>query len=394
MSKNIKNTQKTNNIITIIVCVLVAIFASLAIFLSGFDWHNESILGNAPGGNNVAGLSGTVPLSDKKADFDEYFEDTVFVGDSITYGVAMYGYTSFNHVFAKVGLSQNTALYTRCVYTSKTVSYTIENALKMAKPGKVILTIGINAINSYKSDAFYSDYRKLIGKIKSATPDSVIIVQSILPVTANWAANNGKSNCNQYIIHANQKLYELAKEEGCYFLHTFEDLCDEQGFLLKKYSGDGIHLNRSGYEKMFDHILSRPVKSSGEFTKIGAITPPVIYNPNSSNVSMPDLNTQSSVAGIESSVSSNESSVVGDESSNISADTSDVSTSSSENESDVQSDLSQGDESDTSLPDENPQVSTSSGGQQDDNKPSQNKPNQNSQNQNGFKDTSSKKKPN
>lgn len=376
MSKNIKNTQRTNNIITIIVCVLVAIFASLAIFLSGFDWHNESILGSAGTNGNLAGLAGTVPVSDKKADFDDYFEDTVFVGDSITYGIASYGYTSFNHVFAKVGLSQNTALYTKCVYTSKTVSHTIENALKMAKPGKVILTIGINAINSYKSDAFYNDYKKLLKKIKSATPDSVIIIQSILPVTANWASNNGKSNCNQYIIQANQKLYEIAKEEECYFLHTFEDLCDEQGFLLKKYSGDGIHLSRAGYEKMFDHILSRPVKSSGEFTKIGAITPPVIYNPNSSNISMPNLNTQSSVASAESSPSGNESSIANDESSNISADNSDVSTSSSETESDAESDLSQVPDNST-LPEPNYPVSTSSKGETSQNKPGQNKPNQN-----------------
>lgn len=337
-------TQR-NNLITVIFCLVVVIFAAAAIFLSAYDWHTDSILsGTNSAGKNPAGLEGTIPLASEKAGSD-YFDDTVFVGDSITYGMALYNYLDFNHVFAKVGLSQNTALYTKCVYTSKTTSYTIEDALKMAKPGKVILTIGINAIYSYKSDTFYNDYLKLIEKIKKASPESTIIIQSIFPVTANWAQNNGKPNCNEYIIYANQKLYEMAKEQDCYFLHTFEDLCDEEGFLLREYSGDGIHLSAAGYEAVFNHILSRPIKSSGAFTKIGAIRPPVVYNPNSSTISMPDIEVQSSISQTESTVSKNESSISQNESdvSNDEPTTSDLGSSDIEgNASDVSSNVSSG----------------------------------------------------
>ncbi len=318
-----ESQARRNNIITVIFCLVVVIFSAIAIFLSAYDWHTDSILSGGNTGGDYEQLEGTIPLASQKADWD-YFDNTVFVGDSISYGIAGYGYLDFDHVFAKVGLSQTTALYTKCVYTSKTTSYTIEDALKMAKPGKVILTIGINAIYNYKSDAFYEDYRKLVEKIKNATPESVIIIQSILPVTANWAQNNGKPNCNEFIIYANQKLYELAQEQGCYFLHTFADLCDEQGYLLPKYSGDGLHLSAAGYEAMFDHILSRTIKSDDKFTKIGAIRPPVTYTPNSSTVSMPDINTQSSISQTESSISQTESSISQNESSDTQGESSDI----------------------------------------------------------------------
>ncbi len=297
-SQKKKEEQRTKNIITIIVCVLFVATLGLAIFLNGFDWHNENIFGGfAPVGTS-ASISGAIPESSKKEEWD-YFDDTVFVGDSISYGMASYGYLTFDHVFAKIGLHQGTALSSSCVYTSKTQSYTIAEALKMAKPGKVIITLGINAIYNYNHDSFYSQYEELINKIKKATPESKIIIQSVFPVAEYWAKNMGKPDYNKYIAYANQKLYDLAEKNDCYFLYTYEKLTDDNGFLLTEYSGDGIHLSRDGYTAVFDYILSHPIVSSGYFTEIGAVRPPVVVNNNSSTVSMPDLSTSDTDASSE-----------------------------------------------------------------------------------------------
>ena len=303
-----KEEQKRKNILTAVVCVLFIVVLSFAIFLSGYDWHTGSIFGGfspvGPSGN----ISGAVPESSEKEDWS-YFDDTVFVGDSISFGMASYGYLTFDHVFAKIGLHQSTALYSKCVYTSKTKSHTISEALELAKPGKVIITLGINAIYNYKDNSFYKDYRTLIDKIKKATPDSKIIIQSIFPVTEKWAKNTGHPNYNKYIAYANQKLFELAKSEGCEFLYTYEKLTDQNGFLQSEFSGDGIHLSRQGYTTVFDYILTHPIVSSGYFTEIGAIRPPVVYNNNSSTVSLPDIG----------DISSTNSSTSSDTSSNLSS---------------------------------------------------------------------------
>ncbi|MBQ7798886.1 MAG: hypothetical protein IJ370_00185 [Oscillospiraceae bacterium] len=301
-SKKKKEEQKAKIIVTVLVCVLFIATLGLAIFLNGFDWHGENIFGGfAPVGPS-ASISGAIPESNDKEEWD-YFDDTVFVGDSISFGIASYNYLSFDHVFAKIGLHQGTALSSSCVYTSKTQSYTIAEALKMAKPGKVIITLGINAIYNYKQDSFYSQYEELINKIKTATPDSKIIVQSIFPVAEYWAKNMGKPDYNKFIAYANQKLYDLASKHDCYFLYTYETLTDDNGFLLTEYSGDGIHLSRDGYTAVFDYILSHPIVSSGYFTEIGAVRPPVVYNNNSSTVSMPELSSTSSAltSGLASS---------------------------------------------------------------------------------------------
>lgn len=313
MENQTKN-KRGSMVSTIVVCVLLVICATAAISLSGYDWHDDYFIG---GGNNLghsAEIGDALSKTDSPEDWD-YFDDTVMVGDSITYGMASYGYLNFNHVFAKIGLHQGTALTSKCVYTSKTKGYSISDALEIAKPGKIYVTLGINAIYSYKADWFYDNYRALLNKIKTASPDSIIIIQSIFPVTEKWAINNGKPNCNQHIAYANQKLSELAKEENCYFLHTYEDLTDENGFLKTEFSGDGIHLSRKGYETVFNYILTHPVKSSGKFTKIGAITPPAPQVSTNSKVSMPELeemsslpslNTQSSLAGNEDTETSSE----------------------------------------------------------------------------------------
>lgn len=326
MNNQAKN-KRGSLVPTIVVCILLVISATAAILLSSYDWHDYSI----GGGNNNFGHSAEIGDAISKTDMAEdwdYFDDTVMVGDSITYGMASYGYLNFNHVFAKIGLHQGTALTSKCVYTSKTNGYSISDALKIAKPGKIYVTLGINAIYSYKADWFYNNYRAFINKIKNASPESVIVIQSIFPVTERWAINNGKPTCNQSVAYANQKLSELAKEENCLFLHTYEDLTDQNGFLKPEYSGDGIHLSRKGYEVVFNYILTHPVKSSGKFTQIGAIRPPVSQS-TASQVSMPELeemtslpaiNTQSSLSGNEGTSTSSEPYYSGESSSNTNSE--------------------------------------------------------------------------
>ncbi len=325
MKNKPKNKKVGKTVSTVIVCLLVLLLMPAAIFLSSFDWHTGSL--NFSGGLGSISQSGEGFLKENKKQDWDYFDDTVMVGDSITYGMALYGYLDFNHVFAKIGLHQSTALTSKCVYTSKTQGYSISEALKKAKPGKIIVTLGINAIYSYKTDSFYDNYRALLSKMKKASPDSIIIIQSIFPVTQSWAVNNGKPNCNNYIAYANQRLSELANDEGFYFLYTYEALADEQGFLKSQYSGDGIHLSRKGYEAVFDYILSHPTRSSGEFTKIGAITPPAPQYSTTSKVTMP------SIGNISNTSSDN------DSSSSIftSSDYSNSATSPSETQSDISS---------------------------------------------------------
>jgi len=329
-----KEIALKKNIITGVVCLLVVITTALAIFLSGYDWHLQSLTGSLGPIGTAATIGDALPKGEKE-DWD-YFDDTVFVGDSHCYAMAAYGYLSYNHVFAKIGLHQNTALYTKCVYTSKTTSYTIAEAVGMAKPGKIIVNLGINSILSYNQDYFYSNYRAFINKIREASPDSKIIIQSIFPVTQSWALKNGHADYNHYIAYANRELAKLSKELDCSFLHTYEILTDENGYLQAKYTSDGLHLSREGYSAVFDYILSHPIVSSGYFTEIGAVRPPVIPT-TSSQVTLPELDTSSGISQQETVSGISESETESDTSSDsASSDLSSSDTSSEQGSSDAQ----------------------------------------------------------
>lgn len=348
--------NRKNNILFIVICVLLVINIALAIYLSNFDWHTNHFLGGfaANPTPNQQTFETAIPQSNK-AD-DSYLDDTVFVGDSITYGISSYGYKSRDYVFAKIGLHQGTALNTKCVYTSKTTSYTIADALSMAKPGKIIVTLGVNALYSVYNDSFVSNYQKFIDKIKLASPDSVIILQSVFPVSRNWAASN-RPDANNRVAYANDRIAELCEINGLYYLNTYEDMVGNDGFAKEGMTSDGLHLSRKGYETVFNYILTHCVISSGAFTKIGAITPPNAPS-TTSTVSLPKLesidpifNNSSSSSSAQSSLSSqNESSISSSDSTsnvtassdtssndNTSKDTSSKDSSSKENESQNQS---------------------------------------------------------
>ena len=346
-----KDSELMKNIITAVICAVVSVFVGIAAFLSGFDWHDVLIFNNSTQVGTQAEIGDAIPESSKKEDWT-YFDDTVFVGDSISYGMASYGYLSFDHVFAKIGLHQGTALTYGCVYTSQTNKYTLTEAVKMARPGKIIVTLGINAIYSCKSDSFYDNYTKLINNLKEASPDSKIIIQSIFPVTQKYAINNGKANYNQQVAYANQKIAALAKDLDCYFLYTYEVLTDENGYMQSEYSSDGIHLSRKGYETVFEYILSHPIISSGYFTEIGAIRPPVVVSPVSSEVTLPDIGEISSI-GADSSQPS-ESDAAQSESQGSSSDTS------SETSSNVSSNVSSNASSNVSSSEQDVPADTSS----------------------------------
>ena len=378
--ENLTKNKRGSMVPTVIVCILLVICATAALLLSNYDWHEDYIIG----GGNVgpsAEIGDAISKRPEPEDWD-YFDDTVMVGDSITYGMASYGYLNFNHVFAKIGLHQGTALTSKCVYTSKTNGYSISDALAIARPGKIYVTLGINAIYSYQSDWFYDNYRALLTKIKAASPDSIIIIQSIFPVTERWAINNSKPNCHKNIAYANQKLSELAKEEGCLFLHTYEDLTDENGFLKTEYSGDGIHLSRKGYETVFNYILTHPVESSGEFTKIGAVTPPAPQVSTQSQVSMPELEEMNSLPSLN-----NQSSLAGNEQNSSDPDENESRLNSDTSEEELPSDI------ETNLSSDTPSETPSSPSTPNLNTPSQNENSTSSKNsgRKPSKDNSSKR---
>ena len=187
-----------------------------------------------------------------------YFDDAVFVGDSITDGIKLYGVMNNATVIAHTGINPETILYKEVIKTdSGTVS--VLDALAQTNPGKIYVMQGANGVAFINQDKFIEYYGQLLDEIKKIHPDATIYVQSILPVTAAKASD--PLYANDKIDSYNQALLELTKEKEVYYLNVAEAFKDENGNLPDEASPkDGMHFGADYYTKWFDYLKTHTVE--------------------------------------------------------------------------------------------------------------------------------------
>ncbi len=172
-----------------------------------------------------------------------YFDDALFIGDSI--GVGTYYYS---------GLAEHatflTAIGLRAVHYNEEFPnpFTPErpeiNTIKqflesnVDKFTKVILEIGTNEGYDYDTDYYQSLYEKLIDGIKRTQPRAVIYIESVPPVER---AFDGVDISNKTVKKINELHYHFCELFGCYYLDSSSAIMDDDGYLPAGSAGDGIH---------------------------------------------------------------------------------------------------------------------------------------------------------
>ena len=181
-----------------------------------------------------------------------YFDDALFIGDSITDGIKIYDVMSNATVLADTGVNLN-SIFTKKIETPNGEK-TIVEASKDYDPGKIYLLMGINSMLS-QEDEFIASYERLVDELIAQHPDSILYIQSILPVTAAYEAKANAVTDNATIDAYNERLKELAEEKGVYYLNVAEIFKDETGALYAEASpADGIHFGATWYRKWFDYL--------------------------------------------------------------------------------------------------------------------------------------------
>ena len=189
---------------------------------------------------------------------DNYINETIFYGDSITENFAYYNALSWNVVWAKASLTPENAHTWEVPIRPYGVNMTLADAVKTYKPKRLVITLGANAVAVMTEDYFISTYEDLVKKVKENSPNTMVIVQSIFPVDIRWDthANTNNSINNTKINRLNYKLAEMCERQEVKFLNTAEALKDSSGRLEKGlgYDSDGIHLLPSGNSKVVEYF--------------------------------------------------------------------------------------------------------------------------------------------
>ena len=197
---------------------------------------------------------------------EPFLSQLTFLGDSITAHMAARSPIEKDRIWCAKNRYLNLdsrITYAKIIAPDTGEEQTIAEVAERIRPQYLVITLGVDyGVYYYRNEpqTFVFYYEKLLDAIAAASPDTVLLVQSILPVTsASTAITNGM------IDNANAALRALCERKGLFYLDTQSVLRDEEGFLRAEYcnSADGIHLSEAGYDAMLGYIE----KMEGEITE-------------------------------------------------------------------------------------------------------------------------------
>ncbi len=180
-----------------------------------------------------------------------YFDDTAFVGNSITQGLQLYGGPTNATYFASQGLSVIAATGQAFANIGGT-NYTIANALSIGEYKKVYIMLGINEAG-IDSESFYSYYKNLIDIVKSSTEGATIYLQTIVPVSAERSSRGDAIN-NDNVARLNGVIKKLAVDNSIYCIDVAWAITNGTYVLSSTESSDGVHLGRNSVATWVDYV--------------------------------------------------------------------------------------------------------------------------------------------
>lgn len=174
--------------------------------------------------------------------YQQTFENRVFLGDSITEGLAFHDVLDEKNVLAGAG---------------KTAEFALDDIEELVKrnPKQVFIQLGSDDILWPTDDPLtyaMNNYAKLIGMIKDKLPGARITLLTVTPVTEEAIEKEPRYNT---IPDFNLALKNLADHEQVGFVDlapVFKDGAD-------LYDSDGIHFRPEFYARMLD-LLKEHVK--------------------------------------------------------------------------------------------------------------------------------------
>lgn len=201
----------------------------------------------------VYDYSAPVPLS-ARVDSD-YFNDALFVGDSITAGIQSYSLMQNATVIAFTGINPDTILTREVIRNEAGELETIPAAMSHhPEVKKIYVMLGANGIAWIGKDSFVKNYLAFLDEARLQHPGADIYVQSILPVTdAKQKAEPDITNAK--ITEYNEALKQMAAENEYYYLDVASVFADETGCLPDEASPtDGMHFGPKYYEVWFEYL--------------------------------------------------------------------------------------------------------------------------------------------
>lgn len=176
-----------------------------------------------------------------------YFDNDLFIGDSISTGLYLYSYVDKDNVFAEVGLNPESAIY------HQIDGVTSVQKVSAMQPRNIYIMLGTNGLAFYEGSYMANKMVELIAELEVACPTASIYIITIPPVTAAHEADGNETMAlvNTY----NAQLKQICETGGYGCIDLCSVLQDENGYLSDKYAeADGLHFLGDAYIAMLSYI--------------------------------------------------------------------------------------------------------------------------------------------
>lgn len=181
----------------------------------------------------------------ENAGLDPARKHVVLVGDSLTEGWSAERVRRFLPAVAGRVLNRGIASDGVGV-AARGVRLRLDESVFDARPEQVVLLIGVNDVGRDGSgvEGCARRYREVVQAIRRRLPDVPLHLVTLAPTRAGYAA------LNPHIQALNRHVREIAAAEGARLIDLHAALVDPQGELPAELTGDGLHWNDRGYERV------------------------------------------------------------------------------------------------------------------------------------------------
>lgn len=201
------------------------------------------------------------PVPESSPVKDTYFENIAFLGDSRTQGFQLYSGLKAGIYYTAVGATVE-SVFTKKVDT-ETGKMPLLDAMAKQDFDKIYVMLGVNELGWNGTEIYHNQYAKLIDRLREDHPDSLVVLQTLPPVSARQEAKKTYVN-NTRIAAYNEVIRQLAEEKQCPYVDVAPAMTDEKGCLRSDWTSDGVHLNTRGCKAWLEYLRTHPVGEAPE----------------------------------------------------------------------------------------------------------------------------------
>ena len=193
------------------------------------------------------------------ADSDDPVERMTFFGDSTTAHLALRGGIPQERVWSGVGSTVlfETVNAVKCVHLQKeNRDLSLAEAVALKKPRILVITVGVSGgAGRLSRESFVDIYRELLLSVRKASPETKLLVQSLLPLS-DKSVKHYKRLTKEAVVQANGWVRELCAELQIPYVDTHAKLIDPNtGYLKPEYQNDEyMHLTAQAYEVILANL--------------------------------------------------------------------------------------------------------------------------------------------